>query len=143
MSRIYWDTMLFIYWIEEHPTRVDGIRRLLSRMERRGDRLCTSTFGLGEVLVGARQRDDRHLAEAVRTAMRPPHVDLLPFDAVAAECYAEIRARHRTTPADSIHLACAAAAGVDLFLTNDAKLTRLDVPGIRFIAGLDAPLLST
>ena len=141
MARIYWDTMLFIYWIERHPAHVDGMRRLLSRMELRGDRLCSSTFGLGEVLVGARQRGDRRLAEAVRAAMRPPHVELLPFDAAAAERYAEIRAQHRTTPADSIHLACAAATGVDLFLTNDTKLARLDIPGIRFIAGLDTHVL--
>lgn len=141
MSRIYWDTMLFIYLLEEHPTYVDGLKRLLSRMQLRGDRLCSSAFGLGEVLVGARQRNDERLAEAIRTEMRPPHVDLIPFDAVAAEHYADIRARHRTTPPDSIHLACAAAAGVDLFLTNDVALTRLDVRGIRFIAGLDAPML--
>ena len=141
MSRIYWDTMLFIYLLEEHPTYVDGLKRLLSRMQLRGDRLCSSAFGLGEVLVGASQRNDERLAEAIRTEMRPPHVDLIPFDAVAAEHYADIRARHRTTPPDSIHLACAAAAGVDLFLTNDVALTRLDVRGIRFIAGLDAPML--
>jgi predicted nucleic acid-binding protein len=133
--------MLFIYLLEEHPTYVDGLKRLLSRMQLRGDRLCSSAFGLGEVLVGARQRNDERLAEAIRTEMRPPHVDLIPFDAVAAEHYADIRARHRTTPPDSIHLACAAAAGVDLFLTNDVALTRLDVRGIRFIAGLDAPML--
>ena len=141
MSRIYWDTMLFIYWLEEHPPHVDGLKRLLSRMEMRGDRLCSSAFGLGEVLVGARQRNDERLADAIRTAMQPPHVELVPFDAVAAEHFAEIRARHRTTPADSIHLACAASVGVDLFLTNDVELTRLDVRGIRFIAGLDAPML--
>ena len=141
MSRIYWDTMLFIYWLEEHPTYVDGLKRLLSRMKLRGDRLCSSAFGLGEVLVGARQRNDERLAEAIRTEIRPPQVELIPFDTVAAEHYAEIRARHRTTPPDSIHLACAAAAGVDLFLTNDVELTRLDVRGIRFIAGLDAPML--
>ena len=68
-------------------------------------------------------------------------MELLPFDAAAAERYAEIRAQHRTTPADSIHLACAAAAGVDLFLTNDIKLARLNILGIQFIAGLDAPVL--
>ena len=141
MSRIYWDTMLFIYLIEEHPTYVDRLKRLLSRMQLRGDRLCSSAFGLGEVLVGARQRNDERLAEAIRTEMRPPHVELIPFDAAAAEHYADVRARHRTTPPDSIHLACAAAAGVDLFLTNDVALTRLDVRGIRFIAGLDAPML--
>ena len=141
ISRIYWDTMLFIYLLEEHPTYVDGLKRLLSRMQLRGDRLCSSAFGLGEVLVGARQRNDERLAEAIRAEMRPPHVELIPFDAVAAEHYAEIRARHRTTPPDSIHLACAAAAGVDLFLTKDIELTRLDIRGIRFIVGLDAPML--
>ncbi len=140
-SRIYWDTMLFIYWIEDHPDYGGEIKRILSRMQSRGDQLCSSAFGLGEVLVGARQRDDRHLAEAIRTTMRPPDVELLPFDGAAAERYADIRARHRTKPADSIHLACAASAGVDLFVTNDAGLARLDVPGIRFIAGLDTVVL--
>ncbi len=141
MSRVYWDTMLFVYWLEGHPTYAGEIKRILSRMEMRDDQLCSSAFGLGEVLVGARRRDDQPLAEAIRTAIRPPNVELLPFDAAAAERYADIRARLRTKPADSIHLACAASAGVDLFLTNDAALARLDVPGIRFIAGLDAPVL--
>ena len=31
-----------------------------------------------------------------------------------------------------MHLACAAAASVDLFLTNDMKLARLDILGIQF-----------
>ena len=133
--------MLFIYWIEAHPTYVDRIKELLSSMELRGDQLCSSAFGVGEVLVGAKQRADTHLAHAIRTAMQPPHVEILSFDGAAAERYADIRARHRTKPADSIHLACAASAGVDLFLTNDVDLARLHVPGIRFIAGLDTPVL--
>ena len=139
-SRVYWDTMLFVYWIEKHSAYADNMKRILTRMEARGDQLCSSAFGLGEILTGAMRRDDRGLAEAIRRALRPPHVELLPFDAAAAERYTEIRARQRIRPPDAIHLACAAAAGVDLFLTNDARLTRLDLPGIRFIAGLDAPL---
>ena len=140
-SRVYWDTMLFIYWIEEHPDYVGQIDRILARIEARGDQLCSSAFGIGEVLVGALKYGDRRRADAIRKAMRPPHIELLPFDTGAAEHYAEIRALHGTSAPDSIHLACAAAAGVDLFLTNHAKLTRLDVPGIRFIAGLDTPVL--
>ena len=140
-SRVYWDTMLFIYWIEEHPDYVGQIDRILARIEARGDQLCSSAFGIGEVLVGALKHGDRRRADAIRKAMRPPHIELLPFDTGAAEHYAEIRALHGTSAPDSIHLACAAAAGVDLFLTNHAKLTRLDVPGIRFIAGLDTPVL--
>ena len=140
-SRICWDTMLFVYWIEEHPEYAGRIDRLIARMQARGDRLCSSAFGIGELLVGALKRGDRSLAEAIRTTLRPPQVELLPFDAAAAERYAEVRARHGTSAPDAVHLACAAAAGVDLFLTSDARLTRLDVPGIRFIAGLDASVL--
>ena len=140
-SRIYWDTMLFIYWIEEHPDYVEQIDRILSRIESRGDQLCSSAFGVGEVLVGALKHGDRRRAAAIRKVMRPPQIELLPFDIETAERYAEIRARHGTSAPDSVHLACAAAAGVDLFLTNDVKLTRIEVPGIRFIAGLDTPVL--
>ena len=141
MTRIYWDAMLFIYWIEGHHEHVGQIGRILARMEARGDQLCSSAFGIGEVLVGALKLGDRNPAETIRMTMRPPHVELLPFDTEAAERYADLRARHCTRAPDAIHLACAAAAGVDLFLTNDTKLTRLDVPGIRFIAGLDASVL--
>jgi hypothetical protein len=42
--------------------------------------------------------------------------------------------------ADGIHLASAAAAGVDLFITNDDKLRKLRIPGIRFFADLDGKL---
>lgn len=136
--RIYWDAMIFIYWIEGRHEYVDRSDRILARMEARGDRLCSSAFGIGEVLAGALKRGDRNLAATIRKTMRPPHVELLPFDAAAAERYADVRVRYRTSAPDAIHLACAAAAGVDLFLTNDTRLTRLDVPGIRFIAGLDA-----
>lgn len=43
--------------------------------------------------------------------------------------------------ADSIHLACAASAGIDLFLTGDKQLAKLDVPGIQFIADFNNPVL--
>jgi hypothetical protein len=42
------------------------------------------------------------------------------------------------SPADSIHLACAAQARIDLFLTNDAALVGKVIPGIQFIAGMDS-----
>jgi hypothetical protein len=43
--------------------------------------------------------------------------------------------------ADSIQLACAASAGIDLFLTGDQQLVKLDVPGIQFIADFNNPVL--
>jgi hypothetical protein len=40
-------------------------------------------------------------------------------------------------PADAIQLSCAAAAGVEIFITNDLNLTRLTVKGIHFITSLE------
>jgi len=44
-------------------------------------------------------------------------------------------------PADAIHLACAANAGTDMFITNDKRLFGRVIPGIQFIASLDTALL--
>jgi predicted nucleic acid-binding protein len=57
------------------------------------------------------------------------------------DVFGRIRANHRTSAADTIHLACASVAEIDLFLTNDRDLVKLHIPGIKFIAGLDTSLL--
>ena len=40
-----------------------------------------------------------------------------------------------------LHLACAAEARVDLFLTHDKRLAKKIIPGIQFIATLDTDIL--
>ena len=73
--------------------------------------------------------------------MQPPGVHLIPFGSGTAEHYAEIRAHLHVSPADAIQLACAADAGVNVFVTNDQKLIGKKVKGIDFIIGLDGKLL--
>jgi len=141
MSRIYWDTMLFIYWLEDHPEyarRVDAIR---SRMEHRHDQLITGAFTFGEVLAGAYRKGTPQLAEETRRLLRNTVAEVVPFTLDTADYYARIRGMPGITPADAIHLASAAQAGTDLFLTNDKSLVGKIVPGIQFIASLDTQLL--
>lgn len=45
------------------------------------------------------------------------------------------------TAPDAIQLACAATAGVDLFMTNDDRLSRRLVPGVKFITSLERAYL--
>ncbi len=140
MSRIYWDTMLFIYWLEDHPqyaTRVDAIR---SRMEQRHDQLITGAFTFGEVLAGAYRRGTPQLATESRRLLRNVVSEVVPFTLETADHYARIRGTPGITPADAIHLASAAQAGTDLFLTNDKRLVGKIVPGIQFIASLETQL---
>jgi predicted nucleic acid-binding protein len=66
---------------------------------------------------------------------------LVAFDVAAARRYASIRLDQSIKPPDAIQLACAAEASIDLFITNDARLSRKVVPGIQFISSLERAFL--
>ena len=100
----------------------------------------TSAFTLGELMVGPNKQAALEIARQIRDYFRTSSVELLSFTADTAERYAQVRAAHRVSPADAIHLASAACAGVDLFLTNDRRLRGLVVPRIHFMAGMDVDL---
>ena len=140
MSRIYWDTMLFVYWLEDHPRYAKRVRHILSKMKERQDQLCTSSFTVGEILVGPYKMGASEMTRQIREVFKAPFVEVIPYTIETADLYAGIRAQHGVSPADSIHLACATQARTDLFLTNDAALVGKVIPGIQFIAGLDSNL---
>jgi uncharacterized protein len=141
MSRIFWDTMLFIYWFEDHPQHSARVQEVLWKMAERSDRLCTSSLAVGETLVGFHKRGAIETANRVRDFFRHGSIEVIPYTLETAELYAEIRAKQRVSSADAIHLACAASAGTDLFLTNDAAVIGRVIPGIQFIAGLDSKII--
>ncbi len=129
--------MLFIYWLEDNPQfakRVDAIRR---KMLERHDQLITSAFTFGEVLAGTYRNNAANGVDETHRLLLSVVSDVVPFTIRAANHYARIRGSLRVAAADSIHLACAAEAGTDLFLTNDNNLIGKIVPGIQFIASLD------
>lgn len=132
--------MLFVYWLEDHPEFAPRVTQILEGMSSRGDSLCTSVFTVGEVLTGPYRRGEAEIAARIRNAFSSPKIELISFGPNTADRYAQIRAKHRVTPADAIHLASAAESGVDLFLTNDRRLQPLNIPGIHFIAGMDVNL---
>jgi predicted nucleic acid-binding protein len=141
MSRIYWDTMLFIYWLEDHPRYGDRVQQIFERMRDRQDQLCTSTFAVGETLVGFHKRGAVETAARVRSFFRQDSIEVIPYTLEAADLYGDIRAGIEVSSADAIHLACAASAGTDLFLTNDKNLVGRVIPGIQFIAGLNSDVI--
>jgi uncharacterized protein len=141
MSRIYWDTMLFVYWMEDHAHYAPRVRQIFERMKVRQDQLCTSTFAVGETLVGFHKRGALETAARVKRFFRQGSVELIPYTLETADLYGEIRARQGISSAEAIHLACAAQAGTDLFLTNDNNLVGQIIPGIQFIASLDSNII--
>ncbi len=141
MTRVFWDAMLFIYLFQRDPAFSGRVAQLRKRSLQRGDEICTSALAIAEVLAGAYRDKSPDDAATIRGGIHAAGIKVLPFDSSTMDSFARIRAQHRTSAADSIHLACAATAGVDLFLTGDKQLLKLHVPGIKFIAGLDTNLL--
>jgi len=134
MSRIYWDTMLFIYWLEDHPQFGRRVETIYSQMKKRRDQLLTGAFTFGELLAGCYRDGEIERAAEVRRQLQKLVAEVVPFTLETADRYASIRGNLRLAAADAIHLAAAAQAGTDLFLTNDKRLVGKIVPGIQFIA---------
>jgi predicted nucleic acid-binding protein len=141
MSRIYWDTMLFIYLLEDHPVFSPRTRELLERAYKRGDSLYTSYLALGEMMAGASKSPHPKTAAAVAEIIQEMGFTFLPFDGGAVAPFSALRSQQKLKVADSVHLACAASVGVDLYLTGDTDLFKLDVPGIQFIADFNSSIL--
>ena len=140
MSRVFWDTNLFIYLLEDFGPQSDRVTEVRQRMLERADELCTSTLTLGEVLVKPAEQGNEALRHRYEDVLSRT-TRLIAFDRETARRYADIRRNRSIRPPDAIQLACAAQVGVDLFITNDDRLSRLAIPGIQFLVPLDRAFL--
>ena len=136
MSRVFWDTNLFIYLFEDYGALSKAVARLRSKMLDRGDQLLTSTLTLGEILVKPTERNNSELCGKYEHAISSA-ATLIAFDLKAARVYAGLRSERSLRAPDAIQLACAASAQVDLFVTNDERLQGRHVDGVQFIVGLE------
>ncbi len=136
MSRIFWDTNLFIYLLEDYGKLSKAVAELRRNMLQRGDQLLTSALTLGEILVKPAEEGNDELCRKYEEAITRVSL-VLPFDLKAARLYASIRCDRSVRAPDAVQLACAAGAVVDLFVTNDRRLQKKQVDGIQFIVSLD------
>jgi uncharacterized protein len=137
MSKVFLDTNIFIYLIEDRGSNGKKAAELVERMTSRHDSVYTSTLTLGEVLTLPLQKGDVKLADRYERILTSPGVHLLDFDRVAARIYANVRQDKSIKAPDAMQLSIAAAERCDLFVTNDDRLSRKIVPGIQFVSGLD------
>lgn len=136
MSRIFWDTNLFIYLLEQNEQFSAITKELRTKMLMRGDQLLTSTITLGEILIKPTRAGDEERCRKYERAISLAAI-LVPFDVKAAKFYASIKSSRSVQASDAVQLSCAASAGVDLFITNDDRLRNQQVPGVQFIVPLE------
>lgn len=105
-------------------------------MLRRGDRLFTSAMTVGEVLVKPISTGNDVLVDRYRAFFAGDQITVSSFDLPAADAYGRIRQDRSIQPADAIQLACASSVDIDLFITNDERLSQKNIPGIKFLTSL-------
>jgi len=140
LSRIFWDSNLFIYLFEDYGELSERVAQLRSQMLKRNDQQLASTFTLGEILVKPIEKGLHPLRRKYEDVLQAVST-FVPLDVEAATICASIRQDRTIKSPDAIQLACAAKARTDLFITNDDHLAGKVIPGIHFIVPLERALL--
>jgi predicted nucleic acid-binding protein len=136
VSKVFWDTNIFIYLFDGESPFLPAVRNLRERMLTRGDELVTSAMTVAEIQVLARRQGNVTKAEYLRDLVKHSG-KVIEFGLSTADMFSHLRATTSLRPADAIQLSCAAAVGVELFVTNDKSLHNLSIPGIHFITPLE------
>ncbi len=119
--RIYLDSCVVIYLIEEHPTFAPVIESLLGNQA--DTVLYISSLTEMECLVMPLRNQNQLLVDKFRNWF--DDLIVLPNEREVFQLGAQLRADHKTlkTP-DAIHLATALHYGCDAFWTNDNRLSK-------------------
>jgi predicted nucleic acid-binding protein len=136
--KLYFDSMLWIYYLEGHPIFGPPAHSFVNRIRSAHHDLLSSHLVLAEVLVLPKKNRDVFTTTKYLRYFQSSAVSLIPLSSHVAERFADIRESTRVKPADAPHLALAASAETDYFVTTDTKLHSLTVPGIAHIAPPDA-----
>lgn len=134
---VFWDTNLFIY-LWENSAATQRVEKLIAWQQGEKAEIATSTLTIGEVLVHPLRKRRPDLAKRYQELFGQLRV--IPYDINAALLFARMRADHpNLKPPDAIQLACAAAARVNIFVTNDRGLVRfkpVEIEKVQLLADL-------
>lgn len=125
------DANILIYILEANPAFGPAALQLMERLEARGDDLCASTLVFAEVSAYPGMTDRQ--AAATCEGVHQMELAIQPLDEQTLRLAGKLRRDHRLKLADAIHVASALAAKANCFITNDLKLGKKAIPGIKII----------
>lgn len=130
LARIYIDTVVLVYAVEQAPVYGSLLADLWAKLEAGNIQVFTSELILMEALVIPIRNSDTFLIDAYERLLRSPQITLVPIDRLILREAARLRAVMATlrTP-DAIHAATAITSECSQFLTNDRRLRTIpDLP---------------
>ena len=122
MAREYWDTCLFLAYLQNRPEEqdlVETISALLRRAESGNALIVVSTFVLAEIRP-LRPYEPGH-ADVLWNLFHTdrPYIRIVTLSPRIAELAATIGSQHQITTPDTVHVATAISERVDVMFTQD------------------------
>jgi len=128
--RIYLDSAPIIYLVENIPPYVDFLKQRLSSEDTH--QVCSDLTRL-ECRVKPLRDEQMALLFAFDTYFDDIISESVPLSRAVMDRATEIRAQYGFKTPDTIHLACAAIAECDIFLTNDKQLKQFNEIAVEII----------
>ena len=120
--RIFIDSMIFVYALEDHPHYAPLSVAVLQHVESGRCPGVTSALTLAELLTAPARSGDRGAMRDYELYLTNfPHLAILPFTADMAGLVARLRATTGLRTPDAIQLAVARTAGCDVIVSNDRQ----------------------
>ena len=119
-KKVFLDTNIFIYLIEEHPRYVRKIDDLLRLLERDKYEIITSTLTVGEILTKPYKENRSDLIKTYHAFFE--EMVLIDLNSDIASLFAKMRVQCGIKTPDAVQIASAMYAEADLFVTNDVRL---------------------
>ncbi len=131
ISRLYLDTNIFIYFLEENTDFSDLVASVFELCEKYNIAVFTSEITVTECLVGAYKKQSPTFIEKYEEFFQSVSeaITIIPVDSAILWEVPKITGSSNLKLVDSIHVMTAIFCGCDGFLTNDKAITseKLDV----------------
>jgi uncharacterized protein len=120
------DTMVFIYFLERHPSHYTTAKTLFQRIEKGEIRAVISSLIFAELLVPIYRNKDIKQAETIfRLLSNFPNMHIVSVTPQISVRAAQIRSIHGMRTPDAIHAATALEASADAIITRDKEFQKI------------------
>ena len=124
MKKIYWDSCIVIYRIQQISPWAQMIASKFTPLMDES-RLYTSHLGRLECRVLPLREGNLGLLQQFDNFFAQPEVVTAPLDARVFNLATELRAQHHLKTPDALHLATAICSNCDEFWSNDERLAKI------------------
>lgn len=124
-SRIYFDTNIFIYFLEENTYFSDSVENVFNLCNKYNIEILTSEITITECLIGAHKKKNTELIETYQEFFKDIYksISIIPVKSHILSKVPETASSNHLKLVDSIHVATALLYGCDSFLTNDKGIS--------------------